>query len=182
MKKELPDMIFDEIYDNFYLFTEFDIIFNEEFYKKLLFFIKKIGNKRLLFKSENSLNLLVPLDFKFEYLNPNIDNLKQFYEMEILSNEKKIQVFCINHFISDESSQWELYVSLRNELCIFSCNNSIKPDFISIINPYQEITLKNTYKIIGDRFNDKKARETFLNSLERNYNFSVAPVRLNVSE
>ncbi len=166
-------MIFDEMYDNFYLFTEFDIIFNEEFYEKLLFFIQKIGSKRLLFKLENSIDIL-PLDLKFEYINPKIDTLKQFYELEVQSNRKKVQVFCINHFISDESQQWEIYVSLRHELCIFSCNNNIKSSFISIINPYQDITLKGTYKIIGDRFSDKKARETFLSTLERYYKFTVS--------
>ena len=171
MKKELPNQVFYKKYDNFYLFTEFDIIFNDSFYEKLIFFIKKIKSNKLYFKLENSLQETTSLVKNIKYINPTKDIIKKFYEMEIEVNNKKIPIYCLNHFIIDDSHKWEVYVSLENELSIIGCSNSIKSLFETIFKPYKEENLDVKFKIIGDMFSDENTRKNYISTLQKNYNF-----------
>ncbi len=52
MKEDINKYIFQKKYDNFYLFTEFDIIFNEEFTEKLNTFYEKTKGENLCIEIE----------------------------------------------------------------------------------------------------------------------------------
>ncbi len=171
MEKELPNQVFDKQYDNFYLFTELDVIFNNNFYEKLIFFMEKINSNKMFFKIEDSIQGITSIAKKMEYVNPSKNDLIQFYEMELEVDNKKTPIHCLNHFIFDNSYEWQLYISLENELSIFGCDNSIKSLFENVFKPYEEEKLNVKYKIIGDMFSDEKSRELFVNTLQKTYNF-----------
>lgn len=170
MKKELPYYVFDKKYEYFYLYTEFDILFNKEFTKKLEKFSQKIGVGNL------SIDLEVPKEYSS--LIPNrIDiskeiNLDNFYEITLNINGNDLSYYMMNFFICDDSMQWEIYVSLENELSIFACSKEINSLLEVIFSPYAEENIEQKYKIIGDMFGNEELKLKFIESLEQNYNFS----------
>lgn len=147
MIKELPELVFNKRYDNFFLLTEFDVIFNEDFYKELISFIKELGANKLFFSLEDLTDNISSATKRIEFINVSVEELKKFYEMHVEFNEKTIPIHYINHFIYDDSHQWEIYVSRENELSIFGCDDKIKTLFFDIFKPYQEETLHIKYKI-----------------------------------
>lgn len=175
MSKELPHYIFKKNYDNFYLLTEFDIIFNEKFTKNLNTFCKKIGSEKL------SIKLEVPVEYKS--LVPNkieltdSNNLGDFYEMSTNVNGTELFYYMINFFINDNSELWEIYVSLEKELSIIGCSKQISSIFEVIFKPYEDESVNQKYKIIGDMFNDEKSKLVFIESLERNYKFRAQSIQ-----
>jgi len=170
MNKELPEYIFKKNYDSFYLLTEFDIVFNQNFTEKLNIFCNKIDSKKLSIKLEIPLeyNSLVPN--RIELIDSN--NLDDFYKMGTNVNGTELLYYMINFFIDDNSGLWEIYVSIENELSIIGCSNEISSLFEVIFNPYKEESLEKKYKIIGDMFSDEKSKIEFIESLEENYKFS----------
>lgn len=171
MEKDLPKMVFNKFYENFYLYTEFDIIFNDKFYENLTLLIEKLDCERLIFRVIESNSLIISPDSNFEYLKPTKESLRAFYELQIGANGKQTKIFYLDHFLSDESQAWAIYVSLRHEIGIFACEDKIKSLFTSIFKPYTDISVNRLYKIIGDRYNDDRKKEEFLNELEKNYHF-----------
>jgi hypothetical protein len=173
MIKELPNQVFSKEYDNFYLFTEFDIIFNEIFYEKLNLFMSEIDCNKLLIRiDEMSLNNLPTFNKSFKFECPDKNTLKGFYERELVIDDRNVPIYCLNHFIYDEKGGWEIYVSLENEMSILGCSNNLKSVFVNLFEPYKEESLQTKLKIIGDRFSDKKIRDDFFCDLGRNYKFS----------
>lgn len=169
MLKELPNYVFNKSYDCFYLLTEFDIIFNTEFTKKIHILLKKNGSDNL------SIDLEVPKEYdslvpkKIEISKKN--GLDSFYEMGLDINGSMLSYYMMNFFVHDDSMTWEIYVSLENELSIFACTKEISSLFEIIFTPYAEEDIEQKYKIIGDMFTDKKTRLDFADSLEKNYHF-----------
>ncbi|TPG38202.1 hypothetical protein [Flavobacterium pectinovorum] len=170
MIKELPDYIFNKNYDNFYLLTEYDIIFNEKFTKNLNIFCKRLNSEKLLIKLEVPLeyNSLVPNRIELT----DSSNLSNFYEMSANVNEAGLMYYMLNFFINDSSELWEIYVSLENELSVIGCSKEISSLFEVLFNPYKDESVQLKYKIIGDMFDDEELKILFIESLERNYKFS----------
>jgi hypothetical protein len=170
MKRDLPNYVFEKKYDNFYLLTEFDVIFNDEFTKKIDLLLKKIGTNEIIIELE------IPLSYQSVVPNkvqiPKPISLNNFYEMKKVVNKTDLFYYMFNFFISDESKLWKIYVSLEKEISILACLNEENSTFKSIINPYKEENLEQKYKIISDMFGTPNDKKEFIDNLEHNYGFS----------
>lgn len=160
--------VFQKSYDNFYLFTEFDVIFNDEFTEKLNVFYTKINGENL------SIKIDVPSQYQHSVPNTmdisNPYNLKKFYEMKT-HDKDNLSYYMLNFFISDNSNLWEIYVSLENELSIIACSEKVCSLFEVVFKPYENENIDQKYKIITDMFGNDIDKKLFIESLEEIYHF-----------
>lgn len=170
-KSKLPDLVFNKDYGNYYLYSEYDIIFNESFYSKIISLINSLKSNFLFIKI-NDFDEQNNIPKILEYKSPKITDIQSFYEMEVNIKDNAFPLHCIDHYIYDENKEWEIYISIENEISIFGCNDTLKSLFEVIFAPYKEESLEIKYKIIGDMFNNETSRLEFIKSLEKTYNFS----------
>lgn len=170
MIKKLPNYIFEKQYDNYFLLTELDIIFNYQFYYDFIEFFNESGNENLIFELERINDIEISNMF-FKYKNPKVSDFEEFYETEVKLNDKNVLNHFLNHFIYGELKNWEIYISPEYEMSIFACNNQIVDKFSSIIKPYHEESFNTKVKIIGDMFTDENTRKVFFTNLFNNYFF-----------
>ena len=166
MKNQLPEYVFEKKFDKYYLQTEFDIIFNEFFSRKLNTFLEHINYKNLSIKLDIDNRDSIPI----KILSPL--QLNEVYDMEILIGSENVPLFMIDFFISDNFRKWEIYVSLENELSIIACDNEVSCMLEVILKPYEDEDFEQKCKIIGDKFDNKKFKNDFINILKNNYKFN----------
>lgn len=166
MKNELPKYIFKKKYDKFYLLTEYDIVFNHDFTLKFNNFLKTIGYKELTIELDIN-QIVVPRNIVIT----NPIKLDEYYETDVSINETLVPLYMINFFIYDNSRLWEIYVSIEHELCIIGCNDNVNSILEIVVNPYEEESIEQKIKIIGDKFKDPNVKKEYINLLEKNYNF-----------
>lgn len=160
-KPQIPSYIFNKKYYSHFLYTEFDVVFNNSFYEKMVLLITSISTKEIEFYSEEK-------KYKINISNPTIFDFIIFYD-DCFEND--VPLYYTNHYIKDKESKWELYVSVENELSIFACEKEILYTFSLIFEPYKNETLDTKYKVITDMFSDKECKQNFIDSLENNYHF-----------
>jgi hypothetical protein len=162
---------FKDRFDKYYLYTEFDVILNEAFYEKLLQFVKSTGHQNLVIEIADSEK---PLPFKKEYelRSPTINSLESFYDITGEFEGNNIPIHYIDHFIRDDGHDWEIYVSGKNELAIFGCNDNVGTIFKNVFAPYEDESLAVKFRVIGGMFKEGPAKTKFLDDLDKNFNFS----------
>ncbi|WP_323028509.1 hypothetical protein [Gelidibacter japonicus] len=165
----IPDYVFKNKYENHFLLTEFDIIFNEEFTHNLNIFFKKLGSKKMLIKLEVPIEYDALISSYFEFDDP--EGLREFYEMSTLINGTELFYYMMNFFIKDDTNLWEIYVSIEHELSIIGCLNRINFLIGFVLNPYGNEDLHRKMTIISDKFNNEISKIEFIESLEKNYQF-----------
>lgn len=170
MINQLPNFIFKKAYENSFLFTEFDIIFNEDFYARLIDFLINTNAKKLFFELERSDNTEMSKSL-FEYENPTITVFDEFYTTKVKFGAKSVLTQFFNHFIYSDVEGWKIYISPEFEMSIFVCDCEVIDDFLRIFKPYEDEDFNTKVKIIGDMFSDSKARNMFFDKLKQNYPF-----------
>lgn len=166
-RQQIPNLVFRKNYYRYFLFTEFDVIFNNSFYNRIISLIKTIETSEITIFSEENTNK--DRSFQINIIKPNEDDLIKFYDTFF---EDGTPMYCVNHFIKDKNSKWEIFVSIENELSIFACQKEIINEYNLIFEPYKNESLIIKYKIITDMFSDVLHRENFIELLEKNYSFS----------
>lgn len=171
MKKiEIPNLVFTKNYDFYFLYCEFDVVFNEEFYENFNVFFKSTGSDRLIIRLEDLSEYENFRDLKKEYIynSASCNEIESFHNLII----KNIEVYNINHFILDNTHQWEIFVSIENELAIFAVNKNLIEAFKTIFKPYKDEPLSLKFKIISDQFNNEASKKHFISELDKNYKFT----------
>lgn len=169
-KREVPNFVFEKAYDYYFLFEEFDIVFDDEFYNNFKIFLKKINSNKLIIRFDDLSWLPKTHNINKEYVydSPFSNEIELFHSLNI----DNIEVYNINHFISDNNHQWEIFVSIENELAIVAVNKDILDIFKTIFNPYKEESLDVKLNIIGGQFRDGVYKNQFIKALIKNYNLS----------
>lgn len=169
-KKEIPNFVFTREYDYYFLFTEFDIVFNEEFYKSFYLFLKKLRSDKLTIRLDDLSISQEFYDIKKEYIYnlPSSKQIELFHNLNI----NNVPIYNINHFIIDSTNEWEIFVSIENELSIFAVNKVIFEIFKNIFKPYQEESLDVKLNVISGQFVDEIYKNQFIKALISNYKFN----------
>lgn len=170
MINQLPNFIFKKAYDNYFLFTEFDIIFNENFYDRLIKFLNNIKSNKLFFELERFDNTDMSKAL-FEYENPTITTFEEFYTTKVEFDDKNVLTQFFNHFIYSDVKSWGIYISPEFEMSILACDSEYLDVFLKIFKPYMDEDFHTKVKIIGDMFSDSKTRKMFFDKLNQNYIF-----------
>lgn len=168
-KKEIPNFVFKRDYDYYYLYTELDIIFNEQFYENFNTFIREVLTESLIIRLDDISKFPNFINFKLEHLftKPFNNELKLFHQSEI----NDFPIFYINHFVYDNSFQWEIFISVENEISIIGVDKSVNEIFKNIFEPYKDESIDVKLKIITDQFVDLSLKTQFINELKENYKF-----------
>lgn len=168
--KEIPNFVFTREYDYYFLFTELDIVFDYYFYENFDVFLKKIGSEKLIIRFDDISEFQNIKKLKKEYVYdlPLSNQLEQFHNLII----EDLPIFNINHFILDNNHQWEIFVSMENELSIFAVNKNLIEAFEAIFKPYKDEPLSLKFKLISDQFNNEKTKKRFISDLDESYKFT----------
>lgn len=166
-KNEIPDYVFTKKYDYYFLTTEFDIVFSNDFYTKFNLFLSEINSEKLVICLHNICSSNIDeLQNEYIYELPNSNALKAYHELEI----GNVPIYVINHFISDNNYEWEIYVSFQFELSIIAVNKNLVELFTKIFKPYEEEGLNTKIRIISGQFIENY-KSIFIAELMKNYNF-----------
>lgn len=169
-KKEIPEFVFKKHYDYYFLFTEYDIVFNEIFYSKFDFFLSELESKKINICLQDIPEHINNENFKreYNYTLPNFEVLKTFHESEV----NNVPIYNINHFITDNTLNWEIFISIENELSIFGINKNLIKKFNQIYKPYKDESLEVKVSVIGGQFVDENYKKQFIEQLIKNYSLN----------
>ncbi len=171
MEKYPPKNVFDKIFDFNYLYSESDIICNEEFSSKLFEFTKALKSESLIFEVLNPKEYDYLFENKIVMNNITAQKIMEVYEMKSKINPELYPFSTFSFYIYDNTEKWRIYASDSYEIGIFTCEKSINSLYEVIFKPYEDVSLGQRFIWVSGRLFEEYRKE-YIDELEKNYNFS----------
>jgi hypothetical protein len=173
MRNDLPNFVLRTKYPNYYLFSDSEIILIKDFSKKIKLLSQNIGAETifvevLLLEQYDYLNLKRLIEIS----NSEKQSLEIFYELVYdFGNNNILAAWGFNFIVFDNTNTWELFCSSTHELAILGCNDNVNNNVLNILKPYEEVSVHEKMKSIGQMIYDKESRNQYKLTLLKNYKF-----------
>ena len=171
MEKYPPDNIFDENFDFNYLYSESDIIWNNEFSSKLFEFTKALKSEFLVFEILNPEEYNHLFEKKIIINNITTQQITDVYNINSKVDPELYPLFVFSFYIYDNTKKWRIYASEDYEIGIFGCEKSVNSLYEVIFKPYAEESLTQKNSLVSSRLFEQYRNE-YIEKLEENYKFS----------
>ena len=172
MKEYPPKNVFNKNFEFNYLYSDSDIVGNDEFANKLFDFVKTLKSNFLVFEilSPERYNNL----FEKKIIIDEITAQKIIDTFDYKSNcdSELYPLFVFSFYIYDSTEKWKIYASKDYEIAIFGCDKSINSLLEILFKPYEEESLEQKLSWVTDRFTLKADKIFYIKELEKNYCFS----------
>jgi hypothetical protein len=167
-----PNSVFSKEYDNYFLFTDNEIVLNNLVYEKKL---KQFSSCIL---GHDFIIELVNLQNNETIKTNNIYRISNTESFNVLSHvyidkEKTFEDLLFEFLIYDDTREWEIYCHIGNDYGLGGCTNLVYDSFIKEIMPYENLSFENKLIDIGQNFTNELEREYFIKNLLYNYNFKI---------
>ncbi len=148
-------------FDYYYLFEDHEIFNRPSFHMKIREFSKKIGGKKLIFDLFN-------LEWIERYKNKTKLEIPHSNEciLEILDNTfvnktESYGLLLFEYRFYDDTGKWMGYCNVGYDFGMVGCNKEVNNTFLSLIDPYEELSLKEKLNDINLNFVDKNGKPIF---------------------
>jgi hypothetical protein len=171
MEKYPPNNVFDKSFGFNYLYSNSDIIWNDDFSSKLFEFTKALNSEELIFEILNPEEYNHLFEKKIVINNITTQQIINVYDINSKIDIELYPLLTFSFYIYDNTDRWRIYASDSYEIGIFACDKKVNSLYEVIFKPYAEESLKQKNSLVSSRLFEEYKKE-YINELEENYKFS----------
>ncbi len=169
MQKKLPKYILRRSFDYHFLFTDYEVNYNDQFNKQIQEFSKKNGGIEIIVEIMNFKQIKEYKKYSIIKISNTDSRSLSVLENIPLIRDQSVSDLLGYYYIFDDTKEWEFYVSIIDETSVFGCNNSCIENFREIFKPYKDFTLNDKIKEIYSCCDIREKRQFFIKELCNNY-------------